>query len=558
MSMSSSLKGYFSVATLVSRQYEKFKSHFLIVTIVFFSAAALAAYVPVLLKKVIDGSASSVGHETVMFLATSYAICWTAAGVLQNIKGIFSAKVLARIDAAFSIELLSNVLRYDHKKQKQLEAGKVASEIGHAATSLSAITSSLFWVLCPAGFEIIVGGLFLGFYISTPFAIVYALIAIALVGMAYLISLRTQSVHALIFDASNSSNNYVIERLSALYDIKINNAVDRQIKIGNEVFQAEVQKIWVANLRMGLYLTAQTCCIGLALGVLTILPMTIFNGKGEAGNFVLIAGYVGALAGQLRMLCAALIDLQRSGVALKRGLDIIKFKNGSSVDEVEQFAKQIPLFKIRSQVGTEASIEILSGQMSGFKGRSGIGKTTLLNALLGLERCKGCAIATSDVLQRSASGIGGVVALAPQFPVLLNASLRTNLLFGTNVFVPDAELIDLLQIFWPETQGNSPLLLDDLIGRTGRVLSGGEIQRVGLMRAILRKTPILLLDEPTSALDGATSRRVMQFIKEKVSTVVVVSHDDSVLELCDRVHSLDQMDCFSTEVRLQNLSRPGL
>ncbi len=543
MTVKALIADYLTGGRLVARRYSRFASHFAVVTIIFCAAAALTAYVPVLLKSTTDTAAVTADSNQFLLCALAYAACWAAAGVLQNIKGIFSAKVLARIDAALNIELLESVLRYDYKSQQKLEVGKVAQEIVRAATSLSAITSSLFWVLAPAALEIVVASLFLAFYINGSFAALFAVCALLLVGLAYFVSLKTQDVHAMIFDAANQSHNYVVEQLSALYDIKINYAVDRQVTLGDSIFQAQVGKIWRANLRMGSYLAMQTAAIGIVLALLTMAPVLAFpTERLGAGNFVLIAGYVGALAGQLRMLCGALMDLQRSHTSLRRGLALVAPESAPLERVNERIAEQVPAFKVRRTSPDslrELGFDINLNEMTGIRGRSGIGKTTLLNEIFGLVQTSEDSVVAGTHVLAPGIRVRDAASLAPQFPAMLNASLRSNLLFGTDTLVSDAELHHLLEVFWPENAGESTVKLEDPIGRGGRSLSGGEIQRIGLLRAFLRSKRILILDEPTSALDAATSKRIVEFLKKSTPTIIVVSHDDAVLAHCDRVYSLD-------------------
>lgn len=76
-------------------------------------------------------------------------------------------------------------------------------------------------------------------------------------------------------------------------------------------------------------------------------------------------------------------------------------------------------------------------------------------------------------------------------------------------------------------------MLDRDVGVQGRNLSGGEQQRIAIGRALLRGTPTMILDEPTAALDSVREIQLMQALRSRVETLVVVSHREQVLALAD-------------------------
>ena len=74
------------------------------------------------------------------------------------------------------------------------------------------------------------------------------------------------------------------------------------------------------------------------------------------------------------------------------------------------------------------------------------------------------------------------------------------------------------------------------VGEKGNIFSGGEKQRISLIRALLKKTPLILLDEPTSSLDVMTEQKVAQLLKEmKGCTRVMITHRRSLLKFTDQV-----------------------
>ena len=203
---------------------------------------------------------------------------------------------------------------------------------------------------------------------------------------------------------------------------------------------------------------------------------------------------------------------------------------------------------VRKQLGPfafAADATLPSAGVVALFGRSGAGKTTLVNMLAGLLRPDSGRIAVAGrVLFDSAAGIdlpperrriGYVFQEGRLFP---HFDVRSNLLYGHRRIPPAERAIKLPEIL-------DLLGIGHLLGRRPANLSGGEKQRVAIGRALLSNPRLLLLDEPLAALDAARKAEILPFIErlrdELGLPIVYVSHDPmEVLRLADRILLLEQ------------------
>ena len=201
----------------------------------------------------------------------------------------------------------------------------------------------------------------------------------------------------------------------------------------------------------------------------------------------------------------------------------------------------------QSPRSTEA-LSLRRGELVVVGGPSGTGKTTLLDRWAGLlgEETSLWQLEFSPGGTVRLEGQAGVrnwrslVAYAPQEAVLFEGSLRENLLLDRSE-LPDGPS-DQNLLHWLRRLGlghipERPMGLDGRLNLSLDCFSGGEIQRLGLLRAWLMQRPVEVLDEPTAFLDAATAAVVRQIILERARDhlVLVASHDRDLLESADRL-----------------------
>ena len=189
-------------------------------------------------------------------------------------------------------------------------------------------------------------------------------------------------------------------------------------------------------------------------------------------------------------------------------------------------------------------LRIAAGETVGIIGESGAGKSTLVDVILGLLCPDSGVICVDDLdIQSNLRGWQDTIGYVPQSIFLTDDTLRRNIAFG----IADVEIDEttvwraarLAQIdrFIRELPGG----LDTKVGERGVRLSGGQLQRIGIARALYHDPAVLVLDEATSSLDSATERGVMEAVRalHGKKTIIIVAHRLSTVETCDRIYRLE-------------------
>ena len=552
--LKSGASAYSSAYKLIRSLYPAFTFSFIGVSILFILASVLGALLPYLLKKTAEAYTFSEGILSAFFLITmTYAVSWTVTEVLKNIRGIFSAGILAQADAALTSNTMEILLSISFRKQKEFEPAVLAANIDRGAQSFSALTLSVFWTLLPITVEISMAVYFLYQSLGFTYSLIFSISVIGMIFLAFSIAIFSRHIHTDIMNTQNGVYSYTIERLAMPLDIRINSAHAKERVLRQEILNQYVNTIKLTNKKMGFLLSLQAVAVGVLLAI-SVLVLVFFKKASHigTGDFIMIVGYISMLTFQLRTIAGASIDIQRQIVYLKILLEYNSMHPEGVIPDTVSSRSTERIFVVRN-LGAFAdgrllfynvSFRIHVGEMFALSAPSGFGKSTILQYLLGLDTptegdiyFRGYRINT----ELSASILEDV-AVVPQKAVLVQGTIRDNILYGTDDILPDDELFCILNSLGliKEDCGEHFLaFLDRDINPLGSGLSGGEIQRLCIARALARKKKIIVLDEPTASIGEELAIKIITYIRQHCPTVIITTHNPRILELAD--HFFDGM-----------------
>jgi ATP-binding cassette, subfamily B, bacterial len=343
---------------------------------------------------------------------------------------------------------------------------------------------------------------------------------------------------------------------AAVLAVKVAGAEDRavtELRHRNEARSRTALRDRLLNDTLDAF-SASTVDLSIGL-VLLLAAASMRDGSFTVGDLALFASYLGSLASLPRWvglllarhrhaqvgftrMGALLPGKAPAGLPVRRGLQLAPPRPvdarprpprpGAAAVELEGFGVGIL---------SEVDLHLPAGSFTVVCGPVGSGKTTLLRGLLGLIQ------PVTGTVRWNGAPIGDVAAhmvpprcaYVPQVPRLFSGSLRDNLTLGLQT--DDRVLADALRraVFDTDVE-EMPDGLDTLVGPRGVRLSGGQLQRAAMARALLADPALLVLDDLSSALDADTERAVWTRLREGTeATCLVVSHRAAALERADQI-----------------------
>ena len=196
----------------------------------------------------------------------------------------------------------------------------------------------------------------------------------------------------------------------------------------------------------------------------------------------------------------------------------------------------------KKKILNNLNFEIKKGDVFGITGLSGSGKTTILNLLLGLIKPDSGEILIDGSNKSKTGNFQKKIGLCDQTIFLTNDSIETNITMGDKDFSTNFynSIIEKTQLKNFISNIDNDFIIDEATNN----ISGGQLQRIGIARALFSNREILILDEFTSAIDPKTKITILNnlFKKRDNKTYIIVSHDSEVIKYCNKVIDLNDID----------------
>ena len=289
--------------------------------------------------------------------------------------------------------------------------------------------------------------------------------------------------------------------------------------------------------------------------IIFISAKLIMKGELEVSNFFSFLAAMMLAYQPVRSLATLNIAVQQGLTGARKVLPIIdeinKIKDGPNAKNIDVIKGDIKFEKVEfnysaneRQILGDINLNIPGEKMTALVGLSGAGKSTIMNLIPRFYNINNgdIKIDNQSIYQCTIFSLRKNISFVSQDTTLFDDTIRNNIAYA-NLDASENEIKEAAKFSYADEFINKlPYKYDTLIGENGVRLSGGEKQRLSIARAILKKSPIILLDEATSSLDADTENKIQEAITflTKGRTTVVIAHRLSTILNSDKIYVIDK------------------
>ena len=447
-------------------------------------------------------------------------------------------------------KVAKNILTSDIQTLDNRHSGKYISNIMFDAHQIQNLVSTGVLNIMKDSFSII-ALVSLMFYQNWKLALFAILMMPLAAGFAKSLGKRIGKAVGQAGELSGQLTSFLSEIFKGSKMIRIYQKEDEESKNADKIIHDLVEK----NLKINSVLIRATPIMETLTGFM-IAGFIFFSGKLIAAGELEVNNFFSFLAAMMlayqpiRSLATINMAAYQGATAFKRISSIIdqeiKIKNDNDLPPLQINKTNISFDNVEFQYTTtnakavkNINIDIPGGSMSAFVGHSGAGKSTIINLLPRFydpQQGK-ISIDNQDIKKVSLNSLRKNISLVSQDIILFDDTVKNNIGYA-NTLASHEEINDACKFAAAhDFIEKLPLGYDTKIGENGIKLSGGQKQRISIARAILKKSPIILLDEATSSLDADSEEIVQNAILNltKNKTTLVIAHRLSTIHKADKI-----------------------
>lgn len=399
---------------------------------------------------------------------------------------------------------------------------------------------------------IVIGAVIMAFTVDPKTAIIFAVSIPLLAAVVFGIMFYSVPIYKKVQNRLDSVMRITRENLSGVRVIRAFNHEQKEIEDFDKCSE-ELKDMQLYGGKISAYLNPITYVI-VNLSIVLIIyvgGIRVNTGRLTQGEVISLINYMSQVLVELIKLSNLIINLTKSVACGNRIYDAFKIKpsinDGSGIKTNGEAAVEFDHVSATYAGSKEKSLDSLTlsiprGSTVGIIGATGSGKTTLINLIPRFYDVSEGSLKVNgtDVRNYNVDELRKLIGVVPQKAALVSGTVRDNVKWGK----PDAtdeEIIEALKTAQALDFVNEKDGLDSKILQGGKNLSGGQIQRLTIARALVRKPEILILDDSSSALDFATDAALRRAIKADTEnmTVFIVSQRFSTIKNADMIIVLD-------------------
>ncbi|VDC30556.1 ABCB family ABC transporter ATP-binding protein/permease [Pseudogemmobacter humi] len=483
-------------------------------------------------------------------LVVAYGLARLGAVAFQELRDAVFVRVGQRALRRLALDTFSHIHRLSMRYHISRRTGGLSRIIERGVKGVEFLLRFLLFSIGPLILELTLITLIFAFAFGWSYAAVVAVTIAIYVWFTFKVTEWRVKIRQEMNDQDTDANQKAVDSLLNYETVKYFNAEAREAAR----YDGAMRLYEAAAVKTGLSLSAlnigQTLIITLGLvAVMVMAAAGVQAGRLTVGDFVMVNAYMiqitmplGFLGTVYREIRQALVDMgqmfgllsQPAEVTDAPGAEPLAVQGGGIEFDAVRFS-----YDPSREILKGVSFRVEPGQTLALVGHSGSGKSTVARLLFRFYDVTGGSIRIDgqDIREVTQSSLHEAIGVVPQDTVLFNDTIRYNIAYGREDATDAAVIAAARAAKIHDFIESLPEGYETMVGERGLKLSGGEKQRVGIARTILKNPPILILDEATSALDTQTERSIQESLREmgQGRSVITIAHRLSTIAEADLI-----------------------
>ena len=517
----------------------------------------IAVYTPLIYRDAVN-ALSNQGFDELFLgairLTVAYGVSRIFTNGFQQLRDVLFAKVAQRALRKIALKTFRHIhalsLRYHITRQ----TGGLSRIVERGVKGVEFLLRFLLFSIGPLVLELLMIAILLYVMLDIRYLAVIFLTIGVYVWFTFKVTEWRVKLRKKMNEQDTDAAQKAVDSLLNFETVKYFNAEQREADRYDTAMEGYEDAALKTAYSLGFLNFGQAVLITLGLiAVMVMAALGVQNGVLTVGDFVMVNAYMIQITMPLNFLGTvyreirqALVDMGEMFNLLEQETEIVDKPNAKPINVTKgrvKFSNVYFSYDSKRPILNDLNIEIQGGAKVAIVGSSGSGKSTIGRLLFRFYDVSGGSVSIDgqDIKNVTQSSLHNVIGVVPQDTVLFNDSIFYNIAYGkdnaTTAEVEKAARAAQIHDFiasLPDGYGTT-------VGERGLKLSGGEKQRVGIARTLLKDPPILLLDEATSALDSETEREIHDALENagKGRTVISIAHRLSTISDADRIVVLE-------------------
>ncbi|MCA0872346.1 ABC transporter ATP-binding protein/permease [Seohaeicola saemankumensis] len=520
-------------------------------------AKVIAVYTPIVYKNAVDALAGEGVPDLALGaigLTVAYGMARLMTVGFQQLRDALFAPVAQRALRRLALETFRHIHRLSLRYHISRKTGALSRIVERGVKGVEFLLRFMLFSVGPLILELTMVAVILTVLFDVWYLVIVAVTIALYVWFTFKVTEWRVKLRREMNDQDTDANQKAIDSLLNYETVKYFGAEEREATRYDGAMRAYAQAALKTAYSLAFLNFGQSFFITMGLiGVMVLAAIGVQNGDLTVGDFVMVNAYMVQITVPLNFLGTVYREIRQSLVDMGDMFDLLE-----QPEDVADKPGAVPLRVGGGRIdledvsfGYEANREILkgislsvpAGQTVAIVGATGSGKSTIGRLLFRFYDVTGGALRIDgqDLRDVTQSSLHAAIGVVPQDTVLFNDTIRYNIAYGRDGATQDeieqaardAQIHDFI--------ASLPDGYDTKVGERGLKLSGGEKQRVGIARTLLKNPPILLLDEATSALDTDTEQEIKGALARagQGRTVITIAHRLSTVAEADQIIVLE-------------------